>query len=133
MTTIEAAAVGEIINKLEEVTAQLRRLLVDGSENRSHNLQGELLVGDRLIWEPNIPGAFAHVTIDEIRDEGDGDRLIFLVDTFPAPRSEGKKRYPNSESRVREACVRDTSTTSSETVGFADHGDDPARDGDGFG
>lgn len=63
-------------------------------------LEGEINVGDRLIWEPESrTGARERVVVIEVKEAHGGDVWI---------RTDGKSgKHWNEEDRVREACVRD--------------------------
>jgi hypothetical protein len=64
-------------------------------------LEGEIAIGDRLIWEPMIPGAYSRVRVVGISEEGsNGETWIETED------DRGWCCW-NVESRVREACIRD--------------------------
>ena len=65
-------------------------------------LEGEIKVGDRLIWEPESrTGAYDRIVVIDVKETRDGDVWI---------RTEGKSgKHWNEEGRVREACVRDLS------------------------
>lgn len=68
-------------------------------------LEGDINVGDRLIWEPDDKtGARERVVVIEVKETRGGDVWI---------QTEGKSgTHWNEESRVREACVRDLAAVS---------------------
>lgn len=80
-------------------------------------IEGCIRVGDRLIWEPTNPRAWASITVVAIKAVFDDGSVCDQDGTFPP--EEGCEHWittinnrtgavsVNEESRVREACVRD--------------------------
>jgi hypothetical protein len=60
---------------------------------------GPIEVGERFVWEPDKPHARANVTVTEVRNRPNDERVIQTLD------DEGRYHW-NEESRFREACVR---------------------------
>jgi hypothetical protein len=66
-------------------------------------LEGPIEVGQRFIWEPHSPRAWAHIEVTRVQEKPDDERRIW-VKTLRGNGSTGETW--NDESRFREACVR---------------------------
>lgn len=88
-------------------------------------LEGPIRVGDRLLWEPDLPHAFAFVRVTAVRRAGGNGWVQTEREDPPGA------RHWNEESRVREACVRVCEGRGSPVPGgagpMADHLQDIAR------
>ena len=65
-------------------------------------LQGLIEVGQKFIWEPNLPHAYCRLIVTGITKDRWGDGIIWSRDL---DKRDAKPTW-NNESRFREACVR---------------------------
>lgn len=65
-------------------------------------IEEKIAIGDRLIWEPEIPRAHERITVTAIKE---GNQI---EDTWIETENGRGVRHWNTESRIREACALST-------------------------
>ena len=76
--------------------------LVGYPEPKINLLEGPIEIGQKFIWEPNLPHAYCRLIVTDITQDRWGDGIIWSRDL---DKPDTKPNW-NNESRFREACVR---------------------------
>lgn len=91
---------GPGLQQMRELQVGIRNSLLDmfPEEQKGHDLQGPILVGQRFIWEPSDSHAWASIRVTRIAKDKIESEVL-------AGNGAGTKCW-NDEDRFREACVR---------------------------
>ena len=85
-----------------QAAAERLRAFVDEPEPKIDLLEGQIEIGQKFIWEPNLPHAYCRLIVTDITQDRWGDGIIWSRDLD----KKNSKPTWNNESRFREACVR---------------------------
>jgi hypothetical protein len=105
---LQAAALGgdskvawEVVRWLDESLGQFLDTSTDVADNDvaapARRYTGEIVVGQRFVWEPNNPKAFTFCTVTRVESRA--------RDKWVCAKTDDGQEHWNEEERFREACV----------------------------